>query len=116
MKKVGRSYVEVSLNDFSEKVLEVSTRQPVIVDFWAEWCSPCIVIAPLLERVILESNKDLLLAKVEVDRGENMKLAGRYKLRGFPTIILFSNGNELGRFSGAKPHHEIKKFIDQHLQ
>lgn len=115
MKQSRESYTEVSLNDFPENVLEASFNTPVIVDFWAEWCSPCIVVAPLLERIIREYNKELLLAKVEVDRGENMKLAGRYKLRGFPTIILFSKGEELGRFSGARSYHEIKKFIDQHL-
>ena len=53
--------------------------------------------------------------KVEVDDGDNMKLAGHYKLRGFPTIIMFVNGEEVGRFGGAKPAPEVRKFIDQHL-
>jgi putative thioredoxin len=55
------------------------------------------------------------LAKVEVDEGENMKLAGRYRLRGFPTIMLFRAGEELGRFSGARASHWIEDWIEQHL-
>jgi putative thioredoxin len=55
------------------------------------------------------------LAKVEVDEGENMKLAGRYRLRGFPTILLFHQGEELGRFSGARAAHWIEHWIAEHL-
>ena len=115
MKKTENIYIESSLPDFSEKVLKASFDRPVIVDFWADWCSPCIVIAPVLEKVVREYGKNLLLAKVEVDADENMKLAGRYKLRGFPTIMLFLDGEEAGRFSGARPYHEIKRFLDQYL-
>jgi len=57
-----------------------------------------------------------MLAKLEVDEGENMKLAGRYQVRGFPTIILFQNGEEKGRFSGAKPVSPIEQFIDEHSE
>ena len=55
------------------------------------------------------------MAKLEVDQGENMKLAGRYRLRGFPTLLLFRDGRELGRFSGARASHWIEHWIDQHL-
>lgn len=115
MQKTEMSYIEASLDDFSEKVLESSVQKPVIVDFWADWCSPCIVIAPILEKIVKEYKRSLLLVKVEVDAGDNMKLAGRYKLRGFPTVILFSHGEEKGCFSGAKLYNEAKKFLDQHI-
>jgi len=100
--------------DFQQRVLEASRQQPVLVDFWAEWCSPCLVIAPVLERVIGEYAGAVLLAKVEVDAGENMKLAGHYRVRGFPTVMLLSEGEERGRFSGAHPAPYVRAFIEAH--
>ena len=105
----------VDLHDFDSAVLAASHEHPVLVDFWADWCSPCLVIAPVLERVIAEYGGAVRLAKLEVDAGDNMKLAGHYRVRGFPTIILFSQGKELGRFSGAHPAPFIRGFIDQYL-
>ena len=104
----------VYLDDFQDKVLDASKVRPVLVDMWADWCSPCVVIAPVLQTVINEYDGTLLLAKLEVDEGENMKLAGRYHVRGFPTIILFEDGEEKARFSGAKPKHFIEEFLEQH--
>jgi putative thioredoxin len=86
------------------------------VDFWADWCAPCIVIAPVLEQVVSDFNGAIALAKVEVDAGENMKLAGRYRVRGFPTVILFQQGGERGRFSGARPKRAIEDFVRQHAE
>jgi putative thioredoxin len=106
---------EVSLDDFDNRVIEASFSQPVLVDFWADWCAPCIVIAPMLEQVIGEYHGRVLLAKLEVDEGDNMKLAGRYQTRGFPTIILFRDGKEQERFSGARPLSFIREFIERHL-
>ena len=105
---------KTDLENFERQVIEQSHHKPVLVDFWADWCSPCIVIAPILEKIINERDGEVLLAKLEVDDGENMKLAGQYQVRGFPTVILFRNGEELGRFSGARPAHEIDAFIDSH--
>lgn len=103
----------VDVDGFEERVLEASTRQPILVDFWAEWCSPCLALAPALERVVGERAGEVLLAKVEVD--DNMKLAGHYRLRGFPTVILFHGKEERGRFHGARAVHWIDDWIDQHL-
>lgn len=104
----------VNFEDFEERVLAPSHERPVLVDLWAEWCSPCLVIAPVLERLIAEFDGRVHLAKVEVDEGENMKLAGHNRVRGFPTVILFEKGEEQARFSGAKPAHFIREFIEQH--
>lgn len=104
---------DVDVDGFQQQVLEASGVQPVLVDFWAEWCSPCLALAPALERVVQEFEGELRLAKVEVD--DNMKLAGHYRLRGFPTVILFQQGEERGRFSGARASHWIRDWIDQHL-
>jgi len=107
---------DVDLHEFDERVLAVSKNKPVLVDFWADWCSPCLVIAPVLSRVVKSYHGDVLLAKLEVDEGENMKLAGRYKVRGFPTIILFEQGEPRAHFSGVKMQHQIEHFIDEHSE
>ena len=103
---------DVDLDAYEEKVIKASNHTPILVDLWAEWCSPCLVIAPLLKEFITESAGAIKLAKVEVDEDENMKLAGRYQVRGFPTILLIHNGEELDRFSGAKPLSYIREFVD----
>lgn len=105
---------DVDLHDFDECVLHASMDRPVLVDFWADWCSPCLAIAPILTRVVESYTGDVLLAKLEVDEGENMKLAGRYKVRGFPTIILFEQGEARAHFSGVKMQHQIEAFIESH--
>lgn len=105
----------VNLQDFKQNVLVVSHQKPVLVDFWADWCSPCLAIAPVLTRVVESLEGRVLLAKLEVDVDDNMKLAGKYRVRGFPTIILFGNGLELDRFSGARPAHFIEEFIRLHV-
>ncbi len=104
---------DVEEADYAEKVLKASAEQPIMVDFWAEWCSPCISLAPALERVIGELQGAVHLAKVEVD--DNMRLAGHYRLRGFPTVILFHNGEELGRFHGSRASHWLREWLEEHL-
>ena len=106
---------DVFLDGFEKEVLQASYDKPVLVDLWAEWCSPCIVLAPVLNTLINEYQGEVLLAKVEVDEDENMKLAGRYAVRGFPTVILFKDAQEVARFSGAKPLSFLREFIDEHI-
>ena len=100
--------------DFEEIVMQASHQRPILVDLWAEWCSPCLVIAPVLERVVSEYEGAVALVKVEVDEGENMKIAGRFRARGFPTVLLIEEGQERGRFTSARPVHFVRDFIDQH--
>jgi putative thioredoxin len=106
---------ETSLEHFERDVLIVSQQRPVLVDFWAEWCSPCLVLAPVLERVRLELDGAVGLVKLEVDEGENMKLAGHYRVRGFPTVILFRDRQEVARFSGARSRMQVLEFIEEHV-
>ena len=105
---------DVDLEQFDERVLAASHEVPVLIDLWAEWCSPCRVISPLLKQLVEENEGRIKLAKIEVDEGENMKLAGRYKVRGFPTIILIIKGEEVTRFSGAKPLSFLREFVADH--
>jgi len=106
---------DVDLEQYDEQVLKASAKTPVLVDLWAEWCSPCLVIAPLLKTLVEEYDGEIKLAKVEVDEGENMKLAGRYQVRGFPTILLIVDGEEVARFSGAKPLSFLREFVDDNI-
>lgn len=106
---------DVMQEDFKEKVLDASRRQPILLDVWADWCSPCIAIAPVLDKVLREYAGKLLLAKLDADAGENMKIAGHYKVRGFPTILLFIDGEETDRFTSARPAQFVREFIDRHL-
>lgn len=99
--------------EFQEKVIEASHLQPVLVDIGADWCGPCLVLEPVMEKIIPEYEGRVLLAKIDAD--ENMKIAGHYRVRGFPTVILFINGEEVDRFHGAKPFHTVRDFIGQHL-
>lgn len=107
--------VDVDLQTFDEQVLAASHEVPVLVDLWAEWCSPCLVIAPVLKQLIDEYDGALRLAKVEVDEEENMKLAGRYQVRGFPTVLLIIDGEEVARFAGAKPLSFLREFVDEYI-
>ncbi len=106
---------DVDLDGFQHEVIKPSAARPVLVDFWADWCSPCHALAPQLARAVTDLAGRVRLAKIEVDEGENMKLAGQYKLRGFPTVILFYQGEELARFSGARSRHEILDWLRGHL-
>lgn len=105
---------DVTEDNFDDLVIKASQQQAVMVDFWAEWCPPCRALTPVLENIVAKTDCSIQLAKVEVD--DNMHLAGRYGLRGFPTVILFQNGEERGRFSGFKPQAEVEDFIHQQLE
>ena len=106
---------DVNLDQFDELVIQASKEKPVLVDLWAEWCSPCLVIAPALKMLVEENEGRIALAKVEVDEDENMKLAGRYQVRGFPTVLMIIDGNEVARFSGAKPLSFLRNFVDENI-
>ena len=110
----GDLIFDCGLEDFDRRVVAASRSLPIIVDFWADWCAPCHAIAPHLLQVIEAFDGAIHLAKVEVDDGDNMKLAGRYRLRGFPTVMLFQAGEEVARFSGARPASWIEHWIREH--
>jgi len=107
--------INIDLEQFQSKVLDASHHKLVLVDFWADWCSPCKIISPILKQIADEFKDEICIAKLEVDEGHNMKLAGQYQVRGFPTIILFKDGDAIDRFSSAQNFSFITDFIQPHL-
>lgn len=103
-----------SLDNFDKDVLDVSHQHPVLVDFWVDWCSPCRVIAPVLENVIKEMQGAISLVKLEVNEGENMKLARYCRVRGFPIIIFFKKLEAIAQFSGACSKTGMLRFLEEH--
>jgi thioredoxin 1 len=114
MKHHGDLIFDTDYEHFESKVIEASRSTPILVDFWADWCPPCNMLTPVLERVVHAYTGKFLLAKVEVDDGHNMKLAGKYGMRGFPTVLLFKDGEEKGRWHSAKPEHFVRHFLTEH--
>ena len=95
--------------DFDELVVAASHAFPILVDIGADWCAPCKVLTPALHRVIEEAAGQVRLALVDAD--ENMRIAGRHKVRGFPTVVAYSGGVEVARFHGAQTQGFLRQFI-----
>lgn len=102
--------IDVNQSTFDTEVIDASYDLPVLVDFWAPWCSPCQVLGPLLERIEREAPGRFKLAKVDLD--ENPALAAAWQVRSIPTVIAFRAGAPIDRFLGALPETRIRTFID----
>ena len=99
--------IETTEETFERDVLESTT--PVIVDFWADWCAPCRLVAPVLDRIAEERAGELRLAKVNID--EEPTLAQRYGIQSIPTLILFENGEPTRAALGAQPKTALEKAL-----
>ncbi|MEI6354025.1 MAG: thioredoxin TrxA [Methylococcus sp.] len=103
--------LQISDAEFDEKVLK--STSPILVDFWAEWCGPCKMIAPILEEIAVEYQGRLTVAKVNIDN--NPGTPQRYGVRGIPTMILFKDGEVLATKVGALAKSQLAAFIDANL-
>ena len=99
--------IEITDNNFQSEVVDSSV--PVLVDFWAPWCGPCLQVAPILEQIAQEQGEKLKVGKLNVDH--NPETAGRFGVMGIPTMILFKNGLPATQVVGAQP----KAMIEQAL-
>jgi len=103
--------IQVSDADFENLVLKAP--QPVLVDYWAEWCGPCKAIAPTLEQIAGEYDGRLQIAKLNID--ENPETPPKYGIRGIPTLMLFKNGAVEATTVGALSKSQITAFLDESL-
>ena len=103
---------DAKLDSFEQDVINASKETPVLVDFWAEWCGPCKQIGPLLEKLALEFNGGFLLAKVDVDKEQ--QLAGYFQIKSIPTLMLLKDGKIVDGFSAALSEAQLREFLSHH--
>ncbi len=101
------------ISNFQKDVIDKSFDKPVIVDFWAEWCAPCRMIGPVLEKLADENKNNWELAKVDTDK--NQEIATKYGVRGIPNVKLFRNGEVINEFTGALPESAIKEWLKKSI-
>ena len=108
---MSEQIVYTSDSGFEQDVLK--SEVPVLLDFWAEWCGPCKMIAPILDEVATEYTGRLKVAKINID--ENPMTPPRFGIRGIPTLMLFKNGSVEAQKVGALSKRQLTEFLDDHL-
>lgn len=111
MTQMSDTVVQVQDGSFEQEVLK--SEKPVLVDFWAEWCGPCKMIAPLLDEVANTYQEKLKIVKVDVDK--NPSSPSKYGVRGIPTLFLFKNGVVAASHVGALSKSQLVSFLESHL-
>lgn len=105
----GNNIINLTQDNFSKEVLESST--PILVDFWAEWCGPCKMIAPVLDELAEEYNGKVRIGKVNIDNEQG--LAAEYGVRAIPTLLLFQKGQVAEQIVGLKSKRDLKNSFDK---
>jgi thioredoxin 1 len=100
--------IEVTDETFNQEVLQA--QGPVLVDFWAPWCGPCRMMAPVLEKMVDKFQGKLKIAKLNTD--ENPSTAGNYQITGIPSLLVFKNGEEVQRIVGFHPEQEMTRILE----
>jgi thioredoxin 1 len=103
----------VTDSTFQAEVIDASKTQPVMVDFWAEWCRPCLMLAPTVAEIATAYAGKIKVVKLNVD--ENSNSAGKFNIRGIPTLLIFKGGQVAEQVVGAVPRDQIEKAVQRHL-
>ena len=108
---MSESILKLTDAEFESQVIK--SEKPILVDYWAEWCGPCKMIAPVLEEVASELSDKILIGKLNVD--ENSETPPKYGIRGIPTLMLFKNGEVVGTQVGAISKSDLINFIENNI-
>lgn len=100
--------ITVSDDNFDQMVLQAKT--PVLVDFWAPWCRPCLMVAPILDELAEEYSGKVTIARIDVD--QNPRMASKYNIMSIPTLLIFKNGEPASHTAGFRPKEELKQTLD----
>ncbi len=103
----------IAVNDNNFESVVLKAKLPVLVDFWAAWCSPCRMVAPLVDELANEYEGKVVFAKLDVDG--NPKTASKYGIMSIPTLLIFKDGNPVSHIVGFRPKSELKKSLDAAL-
>lgn len=104
---------QVTDRDFKDQVIESSKSQPVLVDFWAAWCRPCLMLAPTVDQIAQEYAGKVKVVKLNVD--EN-RVADNFQIRSIPTLLVFKGGVVVNQMVGLKAKEEIEKALQPHIR
>ncbi|MBI4358407.1 MAG: thioredoxin [Candidatus Omnitrophica bacterium] len=104
---------ELTLTDGNFKAEVLQSKTPVLVDFWAEWCGPCRMVAPVVEKIAKDYSGKLKVGKINVD--DNSEVPAQFGVQSIPTLILFKDGQEANRIIGFQPEQKLKGVIDKIL-
>jgi thioredoxin 1 len=105
--------IDLRAENFKEEVLD--SEIPVLVDFWAPWCMPCRMMAPILDELASEMGSKLKVAKIDTEQLENQELAMEYQIQSIPNMKLFKNGEVIGEFVGLRTLEDLKGEIEAYL-
>lgn len=103
--------IDVTDATFQTDVIERSLTTPVVVDLWATWCGPCQTLGPILDKVVGETNGQVVLVKVDVD--QNPGISQAFRVQSIPMVVAFANGQPVDAFMGAQPEHEVRQFVER---